>query len=134
MTRWLATMAVAVALGLSTPSLMADRDDDKGHGHGRGRGHDKHADRDRDRDDSRGWERRERYEYRTYERGGRPPGWSRGKKVGWKDCDLPPGQAKKYGCYSYTYQGRPHYYYQDEVGRIFVRRPVIEAHGGVTVH
>lgn len=28
----------------------------------------------------------------------RPPGWNRGRKVGWGNCDLPPGQAKKYGC------------------------------------
>jgi hypothetical protein len=28
----------------------------------------------------------------------RPPGWSRGRKAGWGNCDLPPGQAKKYGC------------------------------------
>jgi len=30
---------------------------------------------------------------------GRPYGWSRGNKVGWGNCDLPPGLAKKYGCY-----------------------------------
>jgi hypothetical protein len=29
---------------------------------------------------------------------GRPPGWDRGRKVGWGNCNLPPGQAKKYGC------------------------------------
>lgn len=28
----------------------------------------------------------------------RPPGWSKGKKTGWGDCDVPPGQAKKMGC------------------------------------
>ncbi len=28
----------------------------------------------------------------------RPYGWSRGRKVGWGNCDLPPGLAKKYGC------------------------------------
>lgn len=134
MTRWLATLAVAVALGLSTPAVMADRDDKgQGHGQGHGRGHgNKHADRDRDRDDDR-WERREGYEYRSYDRDGRPPGWSRGKKVGWRECGLPPGQAKKYGCRSYVYEGRPHYYYQDERGRIIIRRPIIEAHGGIVI-
>lgn len=30
----------------------------------------------------------------------RPHGWNRGRKVGWRGCDLPPGLAKKYGCYS----------------------------------
>ena len=29
---------------------------------------------------------------------GRPYGWNRGRKVGWGNCDLPPGLAKKYGC------------------------------------
>ncbi len=50
------------------------------------------------------------------------------------NCGLPPGQAKKYGCQTYTYEGRPHYYYQDELGRIVVRRPIIEVHGSVVVH
>ena len=31
---------------------------------------------------------------------GRPHGWNRGRKVGWGNCDLPPGLAKKYGCRS----------------------------------
>jgi Ni/Co efflux regulator RcnB len=131
MKRWLAIFTLAAALGLSTPAAMADRDD-KAHGHGRGHGN-KHADRDHDRDDDRGWDRREGYEYRSYDRGGRPPGWSRGNKTGWGNCGLPPGQAKKYGCRSYVYNGRPHYYYQDERGRIIVRRPIIEAHGGVVI-
>ena len=30
----------------------------------------------------------------------RPQGWDRGRKVGWGNCDLPPGLAKKYGCHS----------------------------------
>ena len=29
---------------------------------------------------------------------GRPPGWDRGRKVGWGNCDVPPGLAKKVGC------------------------------------
>lgn len=28
----------------------------------------------------------------------RPRGWEKGKKNGWGDCDVPPGQAKKMGC------------------------------------
>jgi hypothetical protein len=42
---------------------------------------------------------------------------------------MPPGQAKKYGCRSYLYNGRTHYYYRDEQGRIIVRRPVVHDHG-----
>ncbi len=33
-------------------------------------------------------------------RSGRPHGWSHGRKVGWGGCDLPPGLAKKHGCYN----------------------------------
>src|SRR5262249_43907249 len=123
--RSLAIFALVAALGLSTPALMAYKGDkDKKHKHAN-----KHGD-----DDDRGWERRDGYEYRVYGGGdGRPPGWSRGKKTGWKNCGLPPGQAKKYGCQTYVYEGRPHYYYQDELGLIVVRRPIIGAHGSVVV-
>jgi hypothetical protein len=128
MRRWLTIFAVVAALGFGIPALRADHDD-KDHKHQHGN---KHVDND---DDDRNWERREGYEYRTYgDSDERPPGWNHGKKTGWKNCGLPPGQAKKYGCRTYTYQGRPHYYYQDERGRIVVRRPIIDVHGGVTVH
>jgi hypothetical protein len=120
----LATLALIAVLGLVTPTLMADNGKAKGKGN-------PHANKI---DDDQGWERREGYEYRMYsDRDGRPPGWSRGKKTGWGNCGLPPGQAKKYGCRTYLYQGRPHYYYQDDSGRVFVRRPIIEVHGGVDV-
>jgi hypothetical protein len=122
----LAIFALVAALVLGTPALMADKGD-KGQKHQHGN---KHND-----DDDRGWERRDGYEYRVYgDHDGRPPGWSHGNKTGWKNCGLPPGQAKKYGCQTYVYEGRPHYYYQDELGRIVVRRPIIEVHGSVVVH
>jgi hypothetical protein len=38
--------------------------------------------------------------YRSYSRGHRsygPPGWSRGRKVGWGGGHVPPGHAKKWG-------------------------------------
>jgi hypothetical protein len=40
----------------------------------------------------------------------RPPGWNHGKKVGWGNCDVPPGQAKKVGCHPrqhYAHHRRP---------------------------
>jgi hypothetical protein len=102
---------------------------DQGNGHKNGHGN-KHS----DDDDHEGWQRHEGYEYRTYgDKDARPPGWSRGKKTGWGNCGLPPGQAKKYGCYTYSYQGRPHYYYQDEQGQIIVRRPIIDIHGSIDI-
>ena len=119
----LATVAFAVALSFGTPAVMADHDD-KGNKH---QGN-KHSDHDE------GWQQQGGYEYRAYSVGQKPPGWSHGKKTGWGNCGLPPGQAKKYGCRTYAYEGRPYYYYQDEGGQFFVRRPSIEVYGGVEVH
>jgi hypothetical protein len=122
-TRLLAAITLAIALGFNASPLMADHDKDDKHEHGN-----KHA----DHDDS--WERRGDYEYHAYRADSVPPGWNHGKKTGWGDCGLPPGQAKKYGCRTYTYQGLPYYYYQNEAGQIIVRRPVIEIHGGIEIH
>ncbi len=117
--RLIAMLALLGALAMVAPAASADN--------GKGKGKEKknpHA--SAGMNDDRGWEHRGGYEYRTYQKGERPPGWSEGKKTGWGDCDLPPGQAKKYGCRTYVYQGRHHYYYQDEKGRIVVRRPAEE--------
>jgi hypothetical protein len=127
---WFAKVLFICALAIAVPMLA---DQGKGKGHGKGNPHNNQAsDRD-DRDDR--WERRGDYEYRTYgEHEGVPPGWSKGKKTGWGNCGLPPGQAKKYGCQSYRYGGRDYYYYRDDAGRIIVRRPSIHVHGGIDVH
>lgn len=117
--RILAVLALMAALTFAGPAAMAD------HGN-----HGKHGNKHEDS----AWERKDGYEYRTFEGDDRPPGWSHGKKTGWGDCGLPPGQAKKYGCHAYSYQGRTYYYHRDDQGRIIVRRPIIEAHGSVTVH
>ena len=123
--RLLAILTLGIALTFGTPVLRADHGNDHKDGHGN-----KHS----DDDDDQGWQRREGYEYHTYrDSDDRPPGWSRGKKTGWGDCGLPPGQAKKHGCYTYSYQGRPHYYYEDGQGQIIIRRPIIEIHGSVDI-
>ncbi len=116
--RFIAMLALLGALLMAAPGARADK--------GKGKGKEKKSPHAAQVADDRGWERRGGYEYRTYSGGERPPGWSQGKKTGWGDCDLPPGQAKKYGCRTYVYQGRHHYYYQDEKGRIIVRRPLEE--------
>jgi hypothetical protein len=103
-----AVLSLLLALAMFAPGALADNG--KGHGKGKGNPHNATAAAEQ------GWQRRGDYEYRTYGRDERPPGWG--------DCDLPPGQAKKYGCRTYDYQGRRHYYYRDEQGRIIVRRPV----------
>jgi hypothetical protein len=127
--RLLVTLGLAVSLFVSVPSAMADHDD---HGNQGNHGNNGHG--NKHHDDDQGWEKKQNYEYRTYAGPGQyPPGWSHGKKTGWGNCGMPPGQAKKYGCRTYSYQGRPYYYYQNEGGQIFVRRPLISIQGGVTI-
>ena len=101
---------------------------DRGFGRGDAYRHGHHDDDDR-------WAYREGYEYHIYGEHDRPPGWERGKKTGWDNCGMPPGQAKKYGdCRTYVYEGRPHYYYQDEQGRIVVRRQAPHPEGDPERH
>lgn len=83
------------------------RDNDRGHvrwvrdddDHGRKHDRDDRA-RNRRNDHDRDDFRRDRDERGT------PPGWSKGKKTGWGNCDLPPGQAKKSGCGNSAYYPR----------------------------
>jgi hypothetical protein len=74
-----ATVVACMLMGSAAFAKDHDRDEHKGKGpqHRNVR-----WDRDHDRDHDR-----------------RPPGWDKGKKKGWGDCDVPPGQAKKHGCY-----------------------------------
>lgn len=110
---WLTVFALAAALAWAAPVVAQG----KGNPHDRGK----------EADDGK-WEARNGYEYRSFGPGEQPPGWSQGKKTGWGNCGMPPGQAKKYGCRSYVYNGRTHYYYRDEQGRTFVRRPAAQHH------
>ncbi len=123
-TRWSAVITLFAALGLSTTTAIAAQ----GKGHGKATGN-PHANARDDRDDDGRWEHHDNYDMRTYgPNEGTPPGWSKGKKTGWGNCGLPPGQAKKYGCRTYVYQNRRYYYYRDDVGRIVLRRPRIDIH------
>jgi|SRR5579871_1862763 len=143
-TRLLAAITLAFALGLNASPAIAQHGNPHGNPHDsdeqHGNGHDNadqhgnpHGNPHAAKAHDEGWEHRGGYEYRSYAAGNVPPGWSHGKKTGWGDCGLPPGQAKKYGCRTYTYQGRPYYYYQNEAGQIIVRRPTIEVQGGVSI-
>ncbi len=69
-----------------------------------GRVHDEDDEFDRDDDDGR----LRRIVVFPHIRGsyGRPPGWDRGRKVGWGQCDVPPGLAKKEGCHIILGRGR----------------------------
>lgn len=107
--KFAAVMAVSLALSLSAAAKdhgkaahnegwhgqegwhfqrVADRDHD----------HDGRRDRDHDRNDWRRQGRRDRDHDRDHDA---RPGWSHGKKTGWGDCNVPPGQAKKSGCGSW---------------------------------
>jgi hypothetical protein len=119
MSKFWMTLVMLLGLALTTGPLFAE---------GRGQGKDKdrddrimHRDRDRDHDRDRDdpFARRDR---------DRPAGWSHGRKTGWGNCDLPPGQAKKHGCHHYG-----HRYYRARTVRKpaplpIVRRPRPEVH------
>ncbi len=128
-------LALLLAWALSAVPVLAQG---RGHGHGWGKAHGsarwEARDRDFDRDGIgfRGRERDEDFDrddlriMRTprtvifpeiFRPSGRPPGWDRGRKVGWGNCDVPPGLAKKVGCSGFVVR-RP--------GRVVIeRRPVI---------
>lgn len=128
--KWFAVLALSAALGLATPALAGPKGQGKGNAHGKNDDAKHQAKQDQDKD--RGWERHDGFELRVYGlRDTRPPGWSRGKKTGWRDCGLPPGQAKKYGCYTYIHAGHRYFYYHDDDARIVVRRVAINVNVSV---
>lgn len=133
--QWFGTIFLIGAFTLAMPLLA-----NQGNGKGKGNPHkeqsfDRNDGDDGDHDGNDRWERRGDYEYRVYgEHEGVPPGWNKGRKTGWGNCGMPPGQAKKYGCRNYQYEGRDYSYYHDERGRIVVRRPSIHIHGGIDIH
>ncbi|MGI9103876.1 MAG: hypothetical protein ACR2IF_15660 [Terriglobales bacterium] len=94
-----------------------DRDRDR-HDRDRHALRDRDHDRDHDRDRDRARDARREHRNGVFaQNNGTPPGWSKGKKTGWGDCDVPPGQAKKIGCTPHsTYRRHRHSAY---------RRPVI---------
>ena len=94
-------VCAALALSLNAMPALAK-------GKPSGRGNDKHEDKskvkdrdrdDKDRDHKKDWGERDR-DHAKVDNNGRPPGWDKGKKTGWGNCDVPPGQAKKQGCNS----------------------------------
>jgi len=93
-----------------------DRDGD------RDRDHDRAGRRDRDDDHDR-----DHHGFKNSH--GRPPGWEHGKKTGWGDCDLPPGQAKKYGCHP----PHSHHHHTREV-RTSDTKPVVLPRPHAEVH
>ncbi len=75
------------------------RDHDRDHDRDRARDRRQYFRRHRDRD-----RRHDRQQDALYGNNGQPNGWTQGHKQGWRNCDMPPGQAKKYGCSS-TWNG-----------------------------
>ncbi|HEU5450997.1 MAG TPA: hypothetical protein VFU76_03375 [Terriglobales bacterium] len=114
-----AVMAVSLALSLSAAAKDHGKAAHNGGWHDRDgwrvqrvadRDHDGRRGRDHDRNDWRRQGRRDhdRDDWRRHERRDTPAGWSHGKKTGWGDCNVPPGQAKKSGCGSYGYRRDAH--------------------------
>ena len=90
---------VSAALVLSLLSVPAFA---KGKPAGRGnKKHDEKSEKwkDKEKDHKKDWREHDRdREHGRVANHSRPPGWDKGKKTGWGNCDVPPGQAKKQGC------------------------------------
>jgi len=92
---------VSAALVLSLMSVPAfAKGKPAGHGNDK---HDEKSDKWKDKDKDKNHKKDLRDHDRDRDHGrvannGRPPGWDKGKKTGWGNCDVPPGQAKKEGC------------------------------------
>ena len=90
--------SAVLVLALTMPAFAKGKP--TGHGD-----HDKHEKseklKDKDKDHKKDWRKRDHdREHGRVADKGRPPGWDKGKKTGWGNCDVPPGQAKKQGCRS----------------------------------
>ena len=86
--QFLLAMALCVVLAPMTASA-------RGNGKDKDKDSDRHADRDHDRDKDKD---RDKVKDRDKDKDrARPAGWSKGRKTGWGNCNLPPGQAKKNG-------------------------------------
>ncbi len=94
---WIVAGALATCMLLGGSAFAKDHDRD----------HDKRRDHRVERRDIR-WDRDHDRDRRDRDHDRRPAGWSKGKKTGWGDCDLPPGQAKKHGCYDRDEYRRRH--------------------------
>jgi hypothetical protein len=82
-------IAALIVVALTTSPGFA-----KGNPHG-DKGHDAKQHHEHDRDDYKGHDRdHDRDDHAK----ARPAGWDKGKKTGWGNCDVPPGQAKPAGC------------------------------------
>ncbi len=98
--------AGALCVGLTTGTAMADDHGKNKDKHKRIEARDRddrirRGDGDHDRDD--GFDRRRGS---ILGQSNRPPGWSHGRKTGWGNCDVPPGQAKKEGCHNGVFTRR----------------------------
>ena len=68
------------------------------------------------------WQTRGSYEYHVYSL--LPLDWPEAHTTAPADCAMTPAQAEKYRCKTMIYQGRPYYYYENEKGQVYVRRPI----------
>jgi hypothetical protein len=81
-------LCVSPAFAKGNPHGHQSHDTKQSHAHDRDdhKGHDRNAHGDHDRD------------HHEHQAKARPAGWDKGKKTGWGNCHVPPGQAKKSGC------------------------------------
>jgi hypothetical protein len=136
-------IVLLVCMGLPASYAFAQG---KGHGQGGGKykdndqGRTERVDRDRDRDRNQDRDDRDQAGAHVHkgpghvelghifpppEAQGRPPGWDKGKKTGWGNCDVPPGQAKKVGCEPQRHSVRRRRYQRS--GAVMKKEPKLPA-------
>jgi hypothetical protein len=120
------TLVTLLGLGLVIPAGARDHDEHRDE-HRRAEHHEHEREREHwryEHERERHWDREHGRHHDPFARKD-PPGWEHGKKKGWGDCDLPPGQARKQGCeahHEYPHAGAPPRVVERPV---IVHRPVV---------
>ena len=129
---WMTLVTLLGLAVLTSPAMAQGHEHDKDKNkfakiEHRDAGHDRDRDHDRDRSYRHDRDRDD------HVRGvsGHPQGWSQGRKKGWGDCDVPPGQAKKQGCHPYS---RHDSYHAHHTVRTRTTKPVVMPRPAAEVH
>ena len=105
--RFLQILALSVCLALLPASAFAKGGKGGGPPADKGKRSSEHGSKDKEKHHDEDNDRDEHHAGRGHDHdheataagpSNRPPGWDKGKKTGWGDCNVPPGLAKQRGC------------------------------------
>ena len=112
--RMLRILALAVCLGLLPAAAYAKGGKGGGPSADRGKSSSERGSQEKDKDKHHDDDRDDHHAGRGHGHeheaaagpSNRPPGWDKGNKTGWGDCNVPPGLAKQRGCDSHGLSAR----------------------------